>query len=178
VLLTSTPPNLMQTIPGPRIPAGRHAPPMVRNETPAPLPDPNELPRGVTPRRPDPGGGAVLNPGGMALRQSLRGGGGCLSATPGRGQFRGKAGPPSVGPGLGRFLGGGGRVSLFLGGGALPSLGASRAARLSVIPGPFLSGGSCLSVGPGRGRFLSGGGRVSLFLGGGALRSLGLSGAA
>jgi hypothetical protein len=154
VLLISTPPNLTLSIPGPPVPAGCHSPPIILNETPAPLPGPNVLPRGVTPRRPDPGGEAVLSPGGVALRQSLRGGGGCLNATPGRGPFRGEAGSPSVGPGRGRLLGGG----------ALPSLGPSRAGRVSV--------------GPGRGQFLSGGGRVSLFPGDGALPILGLSGAA
>ena len=116
MLLISTPPNLMQTIPRPWVPAGCRSAPIILNETPASLPDPNGLPRGVTPRRPDPGGGAVLSPGGVGLRGPFRGG--CLSATPGPRPFRGEAGSPSVGPGRGRFLGGG----------ALPSLGPSGAA--------------------------------------------------
>src|ERR1022692_3241641 len=96
----------MQSIPGPRVPAGCHSAPIIPNETPARLPDPNVLPRWATLRRPDPGGGAVLSPGGVALRRPLPAGGGC----------------PSVGRGLGQFLSGGGCPSLGPDGGVLLSL--------------------------------------------------------
>ena len=128
MLRIPTPPNLMQSIPGPRVPAKRHPAPIILNETPASLPDPDVLPRGATPRHLDQGGGAVLSPGGMARRRPPPGGGG----------------RPSVGPGLVQFLSGSGWVSLGLGGGVLPS--------------PCLSGAGCPSVGPGLVQSLSGGG--------------------
>jgi hypothetical protein len=144
VLRIPTPPNLMQSIPGPRVPAKRHPAPIILNETPASLPDPDVLPRGATPRHLDQGGGAVLSPGGMARRRPPPGGGGRPSVGPGLVQFLSGGGRPSVGPGLVQFLSGSGWVSLGLGGGVLPS--------------PCLSGAGCPSVGPGLVQSLSGGG--------------------